>query len=175
MRRAAGSFLLLLSLCCGWGTAFPREPDPADAEKEAGKAQALAEKLASETPPGTGFEGRVVREGEVVAGARVYAYRTFRDAMARMPFAASAPTADDGSWKLDVPRGKYYLVAKKRQAGDGDGHLAAGDGFAYHGSNPVTVVPGKYTHVGFAQRWIEAIRENKAVLKYRDIVNYDLF
>jgi len=151
MRRAAGSFLFVLLLCSAWGAALPAfAAGPEEAAKEAQKAQALAEKLAAETPPGTGFEGRVVREGEVLAGARVYAYKTFQDVMARAPFAVSAPTADDGSWKLDVPRGKYYLVAKKRKGGDGDGPLSAGDDFAYHGSNPVTVVPGKYTHVGFS-------------------------
>jgi hypothetical protein len=108
-----------------------------------------------EKSTGTGFEGRVVHEGEVVAGAHVYAYKTFADVIARKPFAVSAPTADDGSWKLDLPKGKYYLVAKKRKTGDGDGSLGAGDDYSYHGSNPVTVVPGKYTHVGFSVVRIE--------------------
>ena len=124
--------LLVAWGACGALTAFSLEANPA------------------ETPPGTGFEGRVVHEGEVVAGARVYAYKTFADVIARNPFAVSPPTADDGSWKLDLPRGKFYLVAKKRKAGGGDGPLAAGDDFSYHGSNPVTVAPGKYTHVGFS-------------------------
>jgi hypothetical protein len=152
MRRA---LLLLAAALAVWAWCGPppssaHEPDPAEASKEAEKARALAEKLASETPPGTGFEGRVVREGEVVAGARIYVYRTFADVMGKKPFAVSSPTADDGSWKIDLPRGKYYLVAKRRAGGEGDGPLAPGDDFAYHGSNPVTVAPGKYTHVGFS-------------------------
>jgi hypothetical protein len=141
---------LLLLLACAPVPSSAHEPDAAAASREAEKARALAEKLAAETPPGTGFEGRVVREGEVVAGARIYVYRTFADVMGRKPFAVSGPTADDGSWKIDLPRGKYYLVAKKRTGGGGDGPLAPGDDFAYHGSNPVTVAPGKYTHVGFS-------------------------
>lgn len=134
MRSIFAGIIAVLVVCgaCGVPAAFSGEPEPAKA------------------PPGTGFEGRVVRDGEVVAGARVYAYKTFADAIARKPFVASPPTADDGSWKLDLPRGKYYLVAKKRKAGADDGPLAAGDDFSYHGSNPVAVAPGKYTHVGFS-------------------------
>jgi hypothetical protein len=152
MKRALRLLAVALALwaSCGPVPSLAHGPDPAEASREAEKARALAEKLATETPAGTGFEGRVVREGEVVAGARVFVYRTFPDVMGRRPFAASAPTADDGSWKIDLPRGKYYLVAKKRKAGDGDGPVSPGDDFAYHGSNPVTVVPGKYTHVGFS-------------------------
>ena len=142
--------VLIVWGACGVLTASSHETDPAEAGREGEKARRLDEKIAAETPPGTGFEGRVVRDGEVVAGARVHAYRTFADVIARKAAAVSPPTADDGSWKLDLPRGKYYLVAKKRKSGAEDGPLAAGDDFAYHGSNPVTVAPGKYTHVGFS-------------------------
>ena len=96
--------LLLLS---AWGVS------PAWAEaghvdrKEVQKAEALAEKIAAETPPGTGFEGRVVRDGEIVQDAHVYAYKTFDDLVACKPAAISGPSADDGSWKMDLPRGKY--------------------------------------------------------------------
>lgn len=142
--------VLSLWISCAPVPSLAHDPDPVEASREAEKARALAERLAAETPPGTGFEGRVVREGEVVAGARIYVYKTFADVVGRRPSAVSSPTADDGSWKIDLSRGKYYLVAKKRKEGAGDGPLAPGDDFSYHGSNPVTVVPGKYTHVGFS-------------------------
>jgi hypothetical protein len=145
LRRTAAALLLLLA------AASPaRAASEAAREAEARKAEALAGKLAAETPPGTGFEGRVVRDGEVVPGARVFAYRSFDDLVAGRPAASSAPSADDGSWKLDLPRGKYWLAVKKRAAGPGDGPLSKGDLFAFQGSNPITVAPGKYTHVGFS-------------------------
>jgi hypothetical protein len=147
----AGAALFLLACAAASAVVpFSAAAEPAGAEREAEAAKRLSEKIAAETPPGTGFEGRVVRDGEVVAGARVYAYKTFQDVIARRAFAVSPPTRDDGSWKIDLPRGKYYLVAKKRGAGPDDGPVAVGDDFSYHGSNPVTVVPGKYTHVGFS-------------------------
>jgi hypothetical protein len=119
-------------------------------QKEVKKAEALAEKIAAETPPGTGFEGRVVRDGEIVQDAHVYAYKSFDDLVACKPAAISGPSADDGSWKMDLPRGKYYLAVKKRKAGKADGPLSKGDLFSFQGSNPITVAPGKYTHVGFS-------------------------
>ena len=110
--------------------------------------------------PGTGFEGRVVIEGQPVEGARVFVYKSFEDLSARKPFAVSGPTKDDGTWRLDVPGGKYYLAAKKRAAwakeDSSDGPLAVGDLFSFQGSNPITAVPGRYVHVGFATVKLEA-------------------
>jgi len=99
---------------------------------------------------GTGIEGRLVWEGQVTAGARVYAYESFDDLLAYKPYAVSGPSADDGTYKLDLPPGKFYLVAKKLSDTADDGPLPAKGYYSFHGSNPVTVVPGIYTHVGFA-------------------------
>jgi hypothetical protein len=120
---------------------------PAFAHEDEHKA-AEAAPAAAQTPD-TGFEGRVVFDSQVFPGARIYAYKTFEDLVAAKPFAVSGPTADDGTWKLEVPRGKYYLAVKKRQAGAEDGPLAIGDYYSFQGSNPITVATGKYTHVGF--------------------------
>jgi len=100
--------------------------------------------------PGAGFEGRVVWEGQVVAGAHVYAYKSFDDLLNHRPSAVSTATADNGTYKMDLPAGKIFLVAKKLAAGEADGPPAVGDYYSFQGSNPVTVVAGVYTHVGFA-------------------------
>jgi hypothetical protein len=100
--------------------------------------------------PNTGVEGRVVVSGQVLPGARVYAYATFADYLASKPFAVSEPTGDDGKYKIDLPRGSFYFVAKKRQGPGADGPIAIGDYFAFQGSNPISVNTGKYTHVGFS-------------------------
>ncbi len=113
----------------------------------------------------TGFEGRVVCDSQVFQGARVYVYKSFKDMLADKPTAVSAPTKEDGSWKMDCPPGTYYLAAKQLAkapatgapaAGNSgevlgyDGPLSVGDYFCFQGSNPITAVRGKYTHVGFA-------------------------
>lgn len=100
--------------------------------------------------PGTGFEGRVVVDGAVIPGAKVYAYRSFADFIASKPFASSAITGDDGKYVLNLPKGSFYLVAKKRQDFATDGPVTVGDFFSFQGSNPITVNAGTYTHVGFS-------------------------
>lgn len=140
MKRLA-SMLLLLCLA-GAGSAVAHEAKHSE--------KAAAPVATAKAVPGTGFEGRVVVAGAVLPGARVYAYRTFEDFIAARPFAVSALTGDDGKYALDLPEGKYYLVAKKRKEQAQDGPVAAGDFFAFQGSNPVTVAAGKYTHVGFS-------------------------
>ena len=123
----------------------------------AARAQVASEPgKAAAADPGTGFEGRVVIDGQVLPGARVFAYKTFQDLLAHRPLAASRITADDGAWQIEVPRGGYYLLAKKLAAGADDGPVRAGDYSAYHGSNPISAVPGKFTHVGFSMEKLEA-------------------
>lgn len=103
-----------------------------------------------EAVPGTGFEGRVVVDGAVIPGAKVYAYRSFADFIASQPYAESKVTGDDGKYTLDLPKGSFYLVAKKRKDPTHDGPVLAGDYFSFQGSNPITVNQGSYTHVGFS-------------------------
>ncbi len=101
-------------------------------------------------PQAGGYEGRVVVAGTVTPGARVYAYRSFADFMESKPLAVSAVTGDDGKYSMDMPKGSYYLVAKKRKDMSADAPVAPGDLFSFQGSNPVAVQPGKYVHVGFS-------------------------
>ena len=114
-----------------------------------GEKPVLVEEL-GEVVPGTGFEGRVVIDGAVIPGAKVYAYRSFADFIASKPYASSAVTSDDGKYSLDLPKGSFYLVAKKRKDLSHDGPVIAGDYFSFQGSNPITVNQGSYTHVGFS-------------------------
>ena len=93
--------------------------------------------------------GKVARENEGVAGARVFAYRSFEDLLALRPGAVSEPTAAAGAFRLELPEGTYYLVAK-RGPGAADGRLSAGDLFSFHGSNPFTLPSGSETEVNFS-------------------------
>ena len=97
-----------------------------------------------------GVEGRVIFDGLIFGGTRIYAYRSFDDLLAFRPLAVSEPSGDDGKFRMDLPPGSWILVAKRRAAGAGDGPAAVGDHLCYHGSNPIVVAPGGYTHVGFS-------------------------
>jgi len=69
---------------------------------------------------------------------------------ANSPSAVSPPTGDDGGFVMEVPPGRYVLVAKMRSEGPDDGPLAPGDLYSFHGSNPVSAVEGSMAHVGFS-------------------------
>lgn len=106
---------------------------------------------AKTTSAPSGIEGRVVYRDEPIKDAVVYAYKTYEELNTFKPVAVSEPTADDGTFKMDLSPGeKYLFVTKKRAAGKDDGPLAEGDMASFHGSNPITVAPGAYLHVGFS-------------------------
>ncbi|HLB25973.1 MAG TPA: carboxypeptidase-like regulatory domain-containing protein [Nitrospirota bacterium] len=142
MKKLSALLLSFLACTLFHGAAYAHEGDGPKPEA-AGKPAA--------TKPVGGFEGIVVRDSQVLGGARVYAYSSFADLVACRPFAASDVTSNDiGKYELSLPAGKFYLAAKRRQAGPEDGPLAVGDYYSFQGSNPIAVVPGKYTHVGFS-------------------------
>lgn len=135
---AAGLALCLLLAAIGSSAHEGEQSPPPSPVPPAGSAK------------GKGLEGRVTIDGQVVTGGVVFAYLSYADVLAFKPYAASGATADDGSYSLDLPPGKYFVVAKKRAAGLEDGPLAVGDALSYNGSNPITVDPGAYVHVGFS-------------------------
>lgn len=93
---------------------------------------------------GSGVQGRAAWRGEVGAGVTVRAYRSVADIAAERPLATSAPTALDGTYRLELPPGSYYLTAR-----DFDGPPQPGQLYCYYSGAPVTVRPGAYTNVGF--------------------------
>lgn len=76
---------------------------------------------------GTPVTGRVVSDGDPVAGMTVTAYRDLDPSGA--PLARSQPTGADGLYRLELPAGNYALYARN----------AAGDRFAFCGRSPVVV------------------------------------
>ncbi|WP_305046020.1 carboxypeptidase-like regulatory domain-containing protein [Geoalkalibacter sp.] len=92
----------------------------------------------------TGIQGRVAWRGELVEGVRVHAYRAIADIAAGRTVAVSAPVDVDGSYRLELPPGDYYLVAR-----DFEGTAKPGDHFCYYSGAPVRVTQGILTNVGF--------------------------
>ncbi|HEX9191753.1 MAG TPA: carboxypeptidase-like regulatory domain-containing protein, partial [Candidatus Deferrimicrobiaceae bacterium] len=70
-----------------------------------------------EPAAGTGVAGRVAADGAPAEGASVYAYHRTESAFRDLGFAVSAPTAPDGSFVLDLPPGRYYILARRRAGG----------------------------------------------------------
>jgi len=97
-----------------------------------------------------GVAGLVLSGGAPVADVFVSAYLKPDGGFRDMGFAASAPTAGDGGYVLDLPPGRYYLVARKRAAGGLAGPMRKGDSFGYYAGNPVTVAPGRLSRADIA-------------------------
>jgi hypothetical protein len=85
--------------------------------------------------------------GAPAENVHVYAYHRTGGAFRDLGFAASAPTASDGSFVLDLPPGRYWLLARRRAGGGVAGPMRKGDLFGYYPANPVTVSAGAYARV----------------------------
>jgi hypothetical protein len=77
------------------------------------------------------LEGVVVSQSGPLQGAIVSAYRTFVDFIADKPAFISKLGDKPGFYRLRLPRGKYYLVARGTK--NGKPHVS------YHGANPISV------------------------------------
>lgn len=57
---------------------------------------------------------------------------------------ASVPTGEDGRFRIKLPPGSYYVLARKRQGGGMYGPPGRDDYVGYFPGNPVTVRPGEF-------------------------------
>lgn len=91
-----------------------------------------------------GIKGRVAWRGELVPGIRVHAYTSIADIALDKSVAISQPAAQDGTYQLELPAGRYYLVARNYIQ-----KPIAGDYFCYYSGAPVVVRSEEYRQVGF--------------------------
>jgi len=100
----------------------------------------------------SGIEGQVLLENQGAAeGAYVYAYDSpFNDL--RVPTKLISNKTDaNGSYRLDLPPGEYYIVARKHMDKDDPrGYLQKGDLEGKYPFNPVKVADGAYTEVNMS-------------------------
>lgn len=107
------------------------------------------------SPPGplsvpsgiTGVAGVVLDNGVPAPDVRVSAYLNSDSGFRDMGFATSVPTGSDGEFILELPAGKYFLLARKRADGGVAGPLRKGDLFGYFPGNPVTIAQGAVARV----------------------------
>lgn len=93
---------------------------------------------------GSGVQGRVAWRTQLVPGITIRAYRSLADLKAGKTVAEAAATALDGTYRLELPPGSYFLTAR-----DFKGAPKPGDHFCYYSGSPVQVRTGGYTNVGF--------------------------
>ncbi|HEY5974377.1 MAG TPA: carboxypeptidase-like regulatory domain-containing protein [Geobacteraceae bacterium] len=74
------------------------------------------------------IEGVVLSSRGPTAGAEVLAYGRYRDIVEGQPVKVSTAGERPGFYRLELPPGRYFLVARGGE-----------DGFCFHGSNPVEV------------------------------------
>ncbi|MEW6488789.1 MAG: carboxypeptidase-like regulatory domain-containing protein [Thermodesulfobacteriota bacterium] len=98
---------------------------------------------------GFGALGGVVRfEGAAVEGAVVSLYLDEDEGLRGPGFRQSPPTGRDGAYALEeVPEGRYFVVARRRQAGGGFGPVREGDLYGTVLASPVAVEERRETAV----------------------------
>ena len=91
----------------------------------------------------TGVSGLITYQGEPVSRAFIYIY-TETDAGLTGPSYGEAVQADkEGRFTINLPVGRYSLVARKRADGSRSGALAPGDLNATYPGNPVDIRSGE--------------------------------
>jgi hypothetical protein len=91
----------------------------------------------------TGVSGLITYQGEPVSRAFIYIY-TETDAGLTGPSYGEAVQADkEGRFTINLPVGRYSLVARKRADGSRSGALAPGDLNATYPGNPVEIRSGE--------------------------------
>jgi hypothetical protein len=97
-------------------------------------------------PEGTGIFGRVTLAGAPVADVGVYAYSKTGSGFKGDDFQATVRTDAKGEFALELPPGRYYLLARLRGDNSVDlGPLHKEDLLGYDPENPVDVVKGRYS------------------------------
>lgn len=69
-----------------------------------------------------GVEGRLLFQGEAVAGAQLEVYLQSGNQRSSTPFSVAASDGQ-GRYRLQLPAGSYYLVAKQKQQGGGQNRM----------------------------------------------------
>ncbi len=98
--------------------------------------------------PGTGVEGRLTSGGAAVAGAYVYVYTEAASGLMGPSYGEAVKTLADGRFRIELPAGRFYLAARKRDAGGRMGGLAVGDLNGTWADNPINVTAGQMIVLG---------------------------
>jgi hypothetical protein len=91
-----------------------------------------------------GLSGRLLFENKPLGRAYVYVYRDNSTNFHGMGVTAM-PAGEDGRFRVKLPPGSYYLLARKRMSGGLYGPPGKDDYIGYYPGNPVEVRQGVFT------------------------------
>lgn len=102
-------------------------------------------RIPEEAPPVTGassgIRGEISFQGELLPRVYLYVYKDGRDGF-KGPGYVIQPV-EKGTFRLRLPPGEYYLLARKRGKGGQFGPIETGDYFNYYYGNPVRIEAGQ--------------------------------
>jgi len=90
----------------------------------------------------SGVSGRVLFEGKPLGRAYVYVYRDAASNFRGMGLAAM-PADEEGRFRVKLPPGRYYVLARKRRSGGMYGPPGKDDYVGYLPANPLEVRAGE--------------------------------
>jgi len=96
----------------------------------------------------TSVSGRAVLDGAGVAGAFVYVYTEAGVDQMGPSYGAAVETAADGSFRIPLPAGTFWLAARKHQDGRRLGEPKPGDLTGRFSGNPVQLDKGENLELG---------------------------
>lgn len=107
--------------------------------------------------PGTFIQGRLTSGGAPVDGAFVYVYSAAETGLMGPSYGEAVQSEADGSFRINLPAGRYHLAARKRADGARMGEPAPGDLNGNYPANPVTLSKGETLELGeFALAAVDA-------------------
>jgi hypothetical protein len=117
---------------------------------EAGKMTRVAfnmvrvgERPAPAAAEGSGIAGSILFEGKPLGRAYLQVYADAKANFRGMGLSAT-PVGEDGRFRIKLPPGRYYVLARKRQAGGMYGPPGRDDYVGYFPGNPVEVKAGAF-------------------------------
>ncbi|MBW2451348.1 MAG: hypothetical protein JRF07_03225, partial [Deltaproteobacteria bacterium] len=105
----------------------------------------MPEQPAPSAAPRSGIRGDITYQGEPLEKAYLYVYKDPSKGF-KGPGYFIQPVAK-GSFRLNLPPGEYYLLARKRMRGGQFGPIEIGDYFNYYPGNPVRVTEKQVHHL----------------------------
>ena len=105
----------------------------------------IPEQITSQSGKRSGLKGKVSFQGEPLEKSYLYVYKDAAKGF-KGPAYFIQPVAE-GNFRLRLPPGEYFLLARKRAKGGQFGPIEIGDYFNYYYGNPVRVEAGETRYI----------------------------
>jgi hypothetical protein len=99
-------------------------------------------------PSDSGLRGRLLHGGKPAAGAFVYVYEGAGTAMRGPGYLTAERVAPDGSFRIGLHPGKYWVAFRRKRDGARTGLVSEGDLTADYPGNPVRIEAARFRDVG---------------------------